>query len=125
MSAEEPRARERCAGCANGRRPEYSSPQPAQLTENDMSDSCVRDPQLAEQPPEQRVVALVVDEEARVERQAVVDDGVRVPARAAVALEHVHVVRPRQDVRRAEPGDPAADDRDPHQPLFARAANTG
>ncbi len=39
----EPRAGE-VRGCANGRRPEYSSPQPEQLTENDMSDSCVATP---------------------------------------------------------------------------------
>ena len=32
------------AACANGRRPEYSSPQPVQLTEKDMSDSCVAIP---------------------------------------------------------------------------------
>ena len=48
-----------------------------------MSDSCVATPELAEEPAEQRVVALVVDEEAGVEREAVVHDRVRVPARAA------------------------------------------
>ena len=33
--------------CANGRRPEYSSPQAAQPTEKDMSDACVRTPSSA------------------------------------------------------------------------------
>ncbi len=30
--------------CASGLRPEYSSPQPSQLTENDISDACVSTP---------------------------------------------------------------------------------
>jgi hypothetical protein len=77
-------------------------------------------PQLAKETPEQWIVALVVDKETGIESQAIVDDRVRVPARAPVALEHVHVVRPREEIRSTEPRDPAADDRDFHQPLFAR-----
>ena len=73
-----------------------------------------RDAELREQPAEQRIVALVVDEEAGVEREAVVRDGVRVPAGATVALEHMHVVRPREDVPCPEPGNSASDYRDPH-----------
>ena len=58
-----------------------------------MSDSCVRTPSSAKQPHEQRVVARVVDEKARVEREPVVRDRVRVAAGALVALEDRHVVR--------------------------------
>ncbi len=41
----------RFAGCANGRRPEYSRPQPEQLTEKDMSDSCVATPNSRKRRP--------------------------------------------------------------------------
>ena len=75
--------------------------------------------QLAEEPREERVVPLVVDEEARVERKPVVDDRVRVTSGAPVAFEHRDLVRPREQVGRTEAGDAAADDCDPHQPLFA------
>ncbi len=78
------------------------------------------DAQLAEETAEQRIIALVVDKETGIESKAIVHDGVRVPTRASVALEHVHVVRPREEIRRAQPRDAAADDRDLHQPLFAR-----
>jgi hypothetical protein len=79
-----------------------------------------RHSELCEQAAEQGVVSLVVDEEAGVEREPVVHDGVGVPAGPRVALEDPHVVLLREQVRRAEPGDATADDRDSHQPFFAR-----
>ena len=78
------------------------------------------DAQLAKETTEQWIVALVVDEEAGIESKAVVDDRVRVPTCASVALEHVDVVRPREEVRRAQARYAATDDRDFHQPLFVR-----
>ena len=74
------------------------------------------DAELRAEPREQRVVALVGDDEARVESEAVVHDGVDVPAQPRVALEHVHLVAAaRQHVRCAKPGDAATDHRDSHR----------
>ena len=56
-----------------------------------------------------------MDEKARVERKPVVRDRVRVAAGALVAFEDGHIVRSVQQVCDAEPGDPAADNRDSHQ----------
>ena len=62
----------------------------------------MRDAELAKKPAEQRVVRLVVDEEAGVECEPVVLDRVRVAARPRRALEQLDVMRPRQQVGRAE-----------------------
>ena len=57
-------------GCANGRLPDHSRPHSPQLTENDISAALYPDAELAEQPRQERVVRLVVDDEAGVEREA-------------------------------------------------------
>ena len=80
--------------------------------------------ELAEEAIEQRVVPVVVDEEARVEREAVVLDGVHVAAEPGVLLEDVHVVGARQDVRRAEPGHARSDHGDPHWQSGALGASS-
>ena len=77
------------------------------------------DTELAEQPAEQRIVPLVVDEEARVEREPVVDDRVRVATRAAVAFEHMDFVGRGKKIGGTKARDAASDHRDPHQPVFA------
>ena len=72
-----------------------------QLTENDISAGCTCDAELAEQPRQERVVRLVVDDEARVEGEAPACCTVRTcpPARAR-ALEDGDVVRAREQRRR-------------------------
>ena len=74
------------------------------------------DAELRAEPREQGVVALVGDDEARVESEAVVHDGVHVSPEVRIALEHVHLVAAaRQHVRCAKPGDTATDHRDSHR----------
>ena len=78
-----------------------------------------RDAELGEEPPEERVVGLVVDEEAGVEPEAPVRDRVRVAAGVVGALEDLHLVRARKQVGGSQAGDPGPDHGDSHQPLFA------
>ena len=75
-----------------------------------------RDAELREESRQERVVAGVVDEEARVEREPVAPDRAGVTAGALVALEDLDVVRALEHVRGPQPGDAAADDRDLHEP---------
>ena len=72
------------------------------------------DPELAEETPEQRVVPLVVDEEARVEREAVDGDGVDVSAGPLFSLEDLDLVRAGEHVGGPEAGDAAAHHCHPH-----------
>ena len=72
-----------------------------------MSDSCVRTPSSREEPAEQRVVRLVVDEEAGVEREPVVETVFAwPPARSSRSKTSTSWAR-EQHVRRAEAGDAA------------------
>jgi hypothetical protein len=80
---------------------------------------------LGEQPGEQRVRALVVDDETGVDRDLPDQVGVGVAAQPAIGLEQGHVVGPGQDVAGGQPADPAADDGDPapghgHAPFRCR-----
>src|SRR5207249_2072298 len=77
------------------------------------------DAELAEQATEQRVVPLVVDEEARVQREPVAGERVRVAAGKRRALEDLDLVRLPEHVGRGEPGDPCADDGDPHPSCYS------
>ena len=71
--------------------------------------------ELAEEAVEQRVVRHVVDDEADVEREPVVLDGVHVAAGAGVLLEQLDLVTARQDVGGAQAGDARSDHGDPHR----------
>ncbi len=79
------------------RAPAYSRPQPSQRTPNDMS-LCLRaDAELGEEPQQRGVGALVVDDEAGVERDLAPVGGahrdrVGMAAEALVALVERHVV---------------------------------
>ena len=63
-----------------------------QLTENDISAGLYPDTQFTEQPRQERVVGLVVDDEAGVEREALVVDGADVATCRALALEDGDIV---------------------------------
>ena len=69
-----------------------------------------RHAELAEQAAEDGVVGLVVDDEARVEREPAVPDGVYVTAWAVMLLEQLHVMSLGQHMRRPEPRHACTDD---------------
>src|SRR5205823_973470 len=66
------------------------------------------------------VVRHVVDDEARVERQPVVQDRVRVSAGAVVALEELDLVCARQQIGRAQAGDSRSHHRNPHLHRYSK-----
>ena len=109
----------------------YSKSPVPSLTLKLIVDGCQRDPQALEQPLEVRVVAVVEDDEAGVDLVRLVRrvdaDRVRVAARVAVRLEHGDVVRPVQQMRHHQPGDPGTNHSDPHlsdHPSSNRARRT-
>ena len=55
-----------------------------------------------------------MDEEARIEGELSVEDCVRVASGAGITLEHFHLVRAREEIRRPEARDATADHRYPH-----------
>ena len=80
------------------------------------------DTQFAEQPRQERVVGLVVDDEAGVERKAFVVHRAHVAPRRARALEDGDVVRAREHVGGPEAAHARSDDGDPHRVLFVLGA---
>ena len=84
-----------------------------------------RHAELAEQTAEDGVVGLVVDDEARVEREPAVPDGVYVTAGAVMLLEQLHLMSLGQHMRRPEPRHACTDDSYMHRTGIRRAANFG
>ena len=84
-----------------------------------------RHAELAEETTEDRVVGLVVHDEASVEREPPVSDGVYVTTRAVMPLEQLHVMSLGEHMRCPEPRHPSTDDRYTHRPGIRRAANFG
>ena len=83
------------------------------------------DAELAEEPYEQRVRSLVVDEEAGVEHAPAEVDRVRMAAGAPIPLEELDVVDPGEQIARAEARDSRSDHRNPHRTRIRPPANIG
>ena len=90
-----------------------------------MSLGCVSTAELREQAHEAWVRALVVDDEAGIDRDRAVDavdvDGLDVATRPGVALEHDDTMVVAQGPGRTQAADPGADDRDVHRRQSAAA----
>ena len=67
------------------------------------------DAELGEQSGEERIVGLVVDDEARVHRRRADGHRANVPSGSPGRLEELDARAARERVRRAEPGDPRSD----------------
>ena len=93
--------------------PAYSRPAASSRTDIDISEGWVADADLGEEAQQGRVGALVVDDEAGVDGQAVDVVGVGVAAEPGVGLVERDVGGPRGDVRRRQPRHAGSDDRDP------------